>query len=252
MVQKDKHVHTEPLGALLREQREASGIELATVNETTKIPINTLRAMEADEYTKLPPEAFAQGFYAIYAKYLGLDVDSILKQFHLHNQQYQKKQPQTPVPTKLHNQIKLMATRPAIGPGTIFGFGLVLLVIVCALISWSIAWNPASYLSERIRSNGQNSNLNQPDERTGLQKREQIQYHLQAHFTSITKVTIIKDDHPPENYLFQPGDTRSWMAKNNITMTLPEKTNVRLTLNGLMHPLPGPQHGKVTVQIPNQ
>ena len=252
MVQKTKHVNAEPLGDLLREQRENSSIELKTVSRTTRIPINTLRAMEADEYDSLPPEAFAQGFYVIYAKFLGLDADYVVEQYHRHNQEAGKEKKQTPVPAKLHSQIKPMATRPSIRPGTILGFSLVLLIIIGALISWFFAWNPASYLSEKIRSNGQNSNVDQTDDMTNTHDLEKIQYHLQAHFPSITKVTIVKDDNHPENYLFQTGDTKCWMAKSNITMILPEKTNVRLTLNGLVHPLPDPKYGMVTVKIPNQ
>ncbi len=177
MIQKNKHIHTESLGDLLREQREESDIDLLTVNEVTRIPINTLEAMEADEYDSLPPEAFAHGFYTIYAKFLGLDVEYILKRYHRHNRQSGKNKKNTPVPSELHNQIKAMATQPSIGLGTILGFCLVLLVIVSALISWSIDWNPANYLSKKIRSNGQDSSMSQSDNSTKTHELEKIQYH---------------------------------------------------------------------------
>jgi len=252
MVQNFKNDNSEPLGTLLKEQREKSNITLKTVNKTTKIPIATLRAMEADEYNVLPPLAFARGFYSIYAQFLGLDSAYILKLFQQNNRKSDQKKIQAAGPRKLHRQIKALATQPSIGPGTIVSFGLVLLVVVSGLISWSIGWNPASYLSEKIRSNKQNSSLDMVDNKTEEQVLKEIQYYLQAHFPAITKVTVIKDDNDPENYLFQAGDTRSWMAKNRITMILPEESKTRLTVNGLIKPLPDPDYGVVTIKIPLQ
>lgn len=250
MVQKTKHGHTESLGDLLRRQREASELSLDDVGKATRIPITTLKAMEADEYDSLPPEAFALGFYRIYAKFINLDIDSVLELYQAHNQRSDKKKQQAQVPTKLQNRIKGMASKPTIGPGTILGFGLVLLVIIGALVSWSMAWNPASYLSSKIRSNGEKTSLVQQDD-TASPEFDKVKYYLQAHFPSITKVTVIQDNNKPENYLFQSGDTRSWAAKNNVTMILPEKAKVRLTVNGLLYPLPPPQYGLVTVKIPS-
>ncbi len=219
-------------------------------SDKTKIPLNSLRAIEADDYESLPAEAFAHGFYTIYANFLGLDVDHILKIYRQNKKLYGKDEKHTPVPGQLHNQIRSMAIQPSIGPGTIFGFGLVLLVIIGALISYFVDWNPASYLSKKIRSNVQVASLNQNATTSKTRESEKNKYHLQAHFPSITKVTVIKDDEQPGNYLFQAGDTRSWMAQNNITMILPEQSKVRLIVNGLVHPLPEPQYGIITVTIP--
>jgi len=239
-----------PLGSFFRDQREAAGHELTTVQQQTRIPPKTLEAIEADDFDALPREPFAKGFYRIYAQYLDLDVDAVLQQYD--EQSCHKQTTHKPKKTDVHKQTNSMASQPAVRPMALIGFSLVLLVIIGALVSWFVAWNPASYVSNIIRSEEQQLTQNQTALSPIPVEQAQPRYHLQAHFPTITKVTIITDDKKPENFLFQPGDTRSWMAMQKITMILPEKTKVRLTLNGLLHPLPPPQYGMITVKIPIQ
>jgi len=252
MTQQEEFIESYSVGEILREQREQGNIKLEEANQATKIPTYTLVAMEDDDFDALPPEAFAQGFYTIYAKFLGLNVQHVIEQYQLQKQQYaqDKKDNNSTVPTKVDKQIKSMATRPSVGPGTILGFILVLLVIVGALISWFVAWNPASYLSKTIRSDGHGSSLSQVSKQTIAKEPEKIQYRLQAHFPTISRVTVIKDAAPPVNYLFQAGDTRTWEVTDKITMILPENTKAGLTINGLSQTLPEPDNGTVTVKIP--
>lgn len=248
MIQQNDNRPTESLGNLLRQQREKSNIDLKTVNEKTKIPLKTLTAMEEDDYEALPAKAFAHGFYAIYAKFLGLDIDYIVKQ--LNDKLSGKPEKQTPVPTKLHSQIKSMAVQPSIGLGTALGFALVILVVAATLISLSLDLNPASYLSKKIRSKNQVLSHEQMKREGEKEREENNLYHVQAYFPSITKITVTKDEQPPENFLFQTGDTRSWVAQKNITFILPKDSKVRLTVNGLIRSLPEPQYGVITVKIP--
>ncbi len=251
MVQNTEEITVEPLGDLFRENREATGIDLKSVSETTKIPLATLTAIENDDFEALPHEPFARGFYTIYAKFLELDVPYIHDQYQKHTQLFGKKANEGSNLLESHNQIHSMTDKPSLRLSSILGFGLVILIIIGALVSWSMGWNPASYLSKKIRSNSSSINSQQIDSVQQLQTPEKAQYHLQAYFPSITKVTVIKDDENPQNYLFQSGDSRSWTAKDNITMVLPEEAKVRLSVNGLFQQLPTPQYGLVTVKIPH-
>ncbi len=251
MVQNTEEITVEPLGDLFREKRETAGIELKSVSDETRIPLTTLKAIEADEFSALPHEPFAHGFYTIYAKFLGLDVDYIHDQYRKHTQLFGKPDNDPANLLSSNNQIHTMTDKPSFRLGSILGFALVAIIIIGGLISWSMDWNPASYLSRKIRSNSIPSVSTQKETIQEAQLPDNVQYHLQAYFPSVTKVTIIKDDENPQNYLFQSGDTRSWMAKENITMLLPEETDVRLTVNGLMKQLPTPEYGLITVKIPH-
>lgn len=67
------------LGALLRERREALGLNLADVEAGTRIRQKYLAALESDEWHLLPGEVVGRGFLRNYTRFLDLDVESILE-----------------------------------------------------------------------------------------------------------------------------------------------------------------------------
>ncbi|MBT8493356.1 MAG: helix-turn-helix domain-containing protein [Deltaproteobacteria bacterium] len=74
---------SEITGDLLRQAREARGIDLREIAEHTKIGMTYLDAIENETFGKLPAEVYVRGFLTEYAKMIGLDsgqvVDSYLR-----------------------------------------------------------------------------------------------------------------------------------------------------------------------------
>ena len=68
---------TEFTGPLLRQIREAVGVELREIAERSKIGMAYLQALEADLFAKLPALVYVRGFLAEYARALGLDVERV-------------------------------------------------------------------------------------------------------------------------------------------------------------------------------
>ncbi len=66
------------VGQLLKETREAKLYTLDEVEKSTKIRKELLKALEDDNYAKLPPLTFIQGFVKNYGKFLGLDSEKLL------------------------------------------------------------------------------------------------------------------------------------------------------------------------------
>ena len=69
------------VGQILKETREAKFFTLDEVEKATKIRKEMLKALEADDYTKLPPPTFVQGFIKNYARFLNLDAQKLLAVF---------------------------------------------------------------------------------------------------------------------------------------------------------------------------
>jgi cytoskeletal protein RodZ len=274
MVNDPSSSDTETLGQFLQRQRTEKGVELHEVADETKIPAGTLRAMESGDFSALPADAFARGFYSIYARLLGLNVDSILER-------YVKERGFSPTnyksiiqtPSKLGETVSPMAERPLITPLSVFGFSLVIIVLIITGISWYLSWNPANFLSEQLRSFGKqpaveqkkagNTSSESPTVSPGGITNEQTsgngqkrgdastsRYALQAEFQESTKVTANVDEEFPEELTFSAGQTHSWNAKGSIVLALPPTTKTRLTLNGVVIPLPEPVDGFITVSVP--
>ena len=68
---------TEFTGALLRQIREAIGVELREIAERSKIGMAYLSALEGEVFAKLPATVYVRGFLAEYARALGLDGERV-------------------------------------------------------------------------------------------------------------------------------------------------------------------------------
>ena len=62
----------------LRREREMRGVTLEEISASTKISVRFLKAIEAEEFDKLPGGIFTRSFIRSYAKYLGLDDERLL------------------------------------------------------------------------------------------------------------------------------------------------------------------------------
>ncbi len=72
---------TEYTGPLLRQVREALGIELREITERSKIGMSYLVALEGEQFTKLPAIVYVRGFLAEYARILGLESRRVVETY---------------------------------------------------------------------------------------------------------------------------------------------------------------------------
>jgi curved DNA-binding protein CbpA len=64
-------------GGVLMRVRESKGVPLEAIAQRTKITLTHLRAIEANQYDKLPARVYVRGFVAQYAKFLGLNAERV-------------------------------------------------------------------------------------------------------------------------------------------------------------------------------
>lgn len=69
------------VGQILKEEREKKFYTLEEIEKATKIRLELLEALEKDQYHKLPPPTFVQGFIKNYSKFLGLNAEKLLAIF---------------------------------------------------------------------------------------------------------------------------------------------------------------------------
>jgi transcriptional regulator with XRE-family HTH domain len=69
------------LGPYLRNAREALGIDLREAAQQTRISIQYLRALEEEDFRRLPGDVFVKGFLKNYGRFLQLDETEVLKKY---------------------------------------------------------------------------------------------------------------------------------------------------------------------------
>jgi cytoskeletal protein RodZ len=71
---------TQTIGQRLKAEREEQRLTLEKVFEATRIRIQYLQALEADDLSVMPSPVQARGYLRNYAEYLGFDVDQVLSE----------------------------------------------------------------------------------------------------------------------------------------------------------------------------
>jgi cytoskeleton protein RodZ len=71
----------EALGSYLKDVRENANLSIDKVVDETHIVRKFIEAIEKDEFSMFPGEAYLKGFLRTYSEYLGLDPDDVVKRY---------------------------------------------------------------------------------------------------------------------------------------------------------------------------
>jgi cytoskeleton protein RodZ len=69
------------LGATLRRARQANRLTLEQLSRTTKISVANLRALEENDFDRLPANIYTRGFLRTFAREVGLDPEETVEQY---------------------------------------------------------------------------------------------------------------------------------------------------------------------------
>jgi cytoskeletal protein RodZ len=71
----------EPVGQYLRRHREQAQMSVEEISRSTRVPMDSVTRIEADQFDELPGEVFVRGFLKSYARALGLPVEDVLARY---------------------------------------------------------------------------------------------------------------------------------------------------------------------------
>ncbi|MCH5586432.1 helix-turn-helix domain-containing protein [Shimazuella sp. AN120528] len=97
------------MGKYLKQAREKKSYTLEDMTELTNIEKKYLQALEKEEYDLLPSPFYARVFLKTYAKYLNLNISSLLQ---LYESSQMAKQSSTPIKPKIE-AVELPKRSPA-------------------------------------------------------------------------------------------------------------------------------------------
>ncbi len=117
------------LGQYFKKEREAREITLKEIEQTTKIPAQTLKFLEEDQIDVLPPRAFLRGFLQVISKEFGFDEEELVKHLDETLSSHGKKE-----------EARSRFMRKGKGKSTLLRilFAVVLLAVLAAVIGFSM------------------------------------------------------------------------------------------------------------------
>lgn len=119
------------VGQILKETREANFYSLEEVEKAIKIRKELLIALESDDYSKLPPPTYVQGFIKNYAKFLKLEEGKMLAVF---RREFSDKRNKPYIMDAFANPLK--KSKFKITPGRILGLVVILIVFSFFAYLW--------------------------------------------------------------------------------------------------------------------
>jgi len=122
------------IGDRLREARMRQKIDIAEVEQATKIRAKYLRALENEEFALLPGSTFVKSFLRTYANYLGLDAHLLVEEYRAQHEPREEQADLQPFATQPpRGRERRVAAGPP-GPGVIAIAVAVLLVAGLAIL----------------------------------------------------------------------------------------------------------------------
>jgi len=229
-------------GENLRREREMRGVTLEEISASTKISVRFLKALEGENLAQLPGGIFTRSFVRAYAKYLGLDEDHIMAEYHLL------------VPTEEETDLSRITTsRPL--PKKEGARGPVLAVMVAALLlSSGYLLYHYTRTSSQIKVPGAAASQSAPTTSAGeagapvtsgqqsgtppatapimrgFQTSEMLTLQIEA--TEQAWIAVEADGRMVLQRILAPGEVESLQAKETFDVTTGNALGTTLTLNG--------------------
>lgn len=281
----DTQEESQTLGAFLRSHREQKGASLEEVNQSTKISLPILRAIEEDNDARLPAAVFCRGFYSLYADYLELDPKIILERLNLAGGAIGQSSKKPLKPPILKSQTTSnYAESPFLSPATGKGFITLLFLAIIIGLCWYFNWNPVEYIGNKLRPPLQSQVLHKLPEGnasgeiivdgevndifspkttpqvkpfSAAETSEKTQanittepYSLDIDFYTSGTLKVTLDDGFVLDKHFTAGKTLRWQVKKKIILDMPEAIQGNLRLNGIEIPLPDAENGRRRLSLP--
>ena len=233
----------------LKALREASGLSLPDIFETTRVSLIYLAAVESGEFNRLPPPVYARDFIRKYARTVGIDEKPILNRYEKYLESLkptiEEKEIQKPWPDTGGRNRFLFASLAAV---------IIAGALVSALFLYDQAGKPASpppvvdspspapvlpepaptaavpassaQATTAVSVPASPGAAIQPPAAAGKM------YHLVIEARELTWIRITEDRNPAYQALLKPGDKIERMASDYFQLDIGNAGGINLTFQG--------------------
>jgi hypothetical protein len=243
----------ETLGSYLRAAREARGLDLRDAAQQTRISISYLKAIEDEDFSKLPGEVFVRGFLKNYARFLGLPDEEVMKRYGARSAPQPapaspavpeapkaERQKQTPVeaqaPGQEPAQPDRMGVEPFLWAGAII-IGLVVFILTALPSKDHVKKHAGTDVSKVTESGHVQTALTQ----TGIPEK----LYLDIVALEDVWVLVRTDASPQKKAALKKGESVTWSADERFLLSYSSVGAAKLVLNGKELTVNGPKSAVV-------
>ena len=215
------------LGKYLHDARVARGIDLRDAAQQTRIGFQYLKALEQEDFTKLPGEVFVKGFLKNYSRFLSLDEVEVLKK-------YAELKPQPAAPPSAAASAALSAA-PGEGqnrkatPLEPFIWGAAIVILLFVFLMAYPPQRPSKNGGQQAGSHEQ-ALLSRETPSVPVSKPEKI--FLEVVANEDTWILVRTDDSPQKKAVLKKGERLTWSADERFVLSYGRVGAVQLLLGG--------------------
>ena len=234
------------IGEYLRRIREEKNLSLKEIQETTKIRLIYLEAIERGDFEAIPGEVYRKGFLANYATAIGLNGQEIVDRYNKIKSDFEEqiRVAQAQIEEAGKNQPLVDEQVRAVYTG-------IAISLIAILIIFSFVFSVF-----RHRTFAEANSLRAGTEDTDkAQNREALPapITMEAEFKDSVWVQVKLDGEPLfvlDGMTFTPASTKQvWTAQKEMEVKIGNPLGIRLKLNGRQLEIPGKRNVPTTLRI---
>lgn len=218
------------LGQYLKNGREAREIDIRDAAQQTRISINYLRALEDEDFSKLPGEVFVRGFLKNYGRFLNLDEAEILKR-------YAELKPQSPnspavSPDTEKTPIPAETTSQPERETPIEPFIWVAVICISLLVFLFTSLPSKHRETDQAEKSDVPVPSMIPQDPPQLQSDKPEKLYLEVVALEDTWVLVRTDTSPQKKAVLKKGESLIWSADERFLLSYGHAAAAKLLLNG--------------------
>lgn len=218
------------LGQYLLEARLAKDIDLRDAAQQTRISIQYLRALENEDFSKLPGEVFVKGFLRNYGRFLDLDESEVMKKYA--QLKPQPAPPSVPAPNAVNAVVPDERETPKETPIEPFVWGAVIFILLLVFLFSSLPSRRSKNIQQPADS---------PSAVPAVVSRETVsapsvkqeKLYLEVVALEDTWILVRTDDSPQKKAVLKRGESLTWSADERYLLSYGRIGALKLVLNGV-------------------
>jgi len=227
------------LGTYLISAREAMGLDLHDSAQQTRISIHYLKALEEEDFSKLPGEVFVKGFLKNYARFLNLPEAEVMSR-------YRELRPQPKTPEEVESPGRDSSARcehkkPAETPLEPVIWGSVIFVAVVIFLFASQPGNHADTEGQPDVTGftGSQHHVIAVNKEKSKAKREAL--YLKIIALDDVWLLVRTDTSPQKKAVLKKGESITWSAQKRFLLSYGDVGALKLLLNEKELSVTGPK-----------